>query len=96
MSVTRKELLTLGDSKSGDTSETLLKMDAALHDLSQPLTSVALALEVLSREREPDTVKSLLAAARKECARAIRDVSLLRVETNTLLNRTTESVRGAA
>ena len=74
----------------------LQAMDAALHDLSQPLTTVALAMEVLAREQDPSTVEALLVAAREECARAMRDVEMLRVQTNRLLNHTKDAQGGRA
>ncbi len=69
-----------------ETASVLRSMSAALHDLSQPLTSVALALEVVAHEQDAGTLELLLVTARQECARAMRDVTVLRNQTNTLLN----------
>lgn len=76
---------------AGEDRLLLQAMDAALHDLSQPLTSVALAMEVLAHEQDPATIEALLVAAREECARAMRDVEMLRVQTNRLLKHNSDA-----
>ena len=99
MSAARERVLAVGRPSaepvvlSRDRQELEL-LDAALHDLSQPLTSVALALEILTREQDPAAVEAMLVAARSECARAMVDVNMLRTQTNRLLNRTTNLGKG--
>ncbi len=90
------ELLTVGAVAVDNLPIALRSMETALHDLSQPLTSIALALEILARERDPAAVEAMLVAARQECARAMRDVKTLRIQTNRLLDRTNEAGRGTA
>lgn len=88
------ETVHVGTPATGADRVMLQAMDAALHDLSQPLTSIALAMEVLANESDPATIETLLVAAREECARAMRNVEMLRVQTNRLLSRTDEVERG--
>ena len=61
-------------------------MDHALHDLGQPLTSLALAMELLAAEQDKGIQQTMLDAARKECTRAIDDVAELRRLTLNLLH----------
>ena len=60
-------------------------MERALHDIGQPLTSIALAMELLILEPDAEVRQSMLRAARNECSRAIDDVSELRLQTSNLL-----------
>ncbi len=71
-------------------------MDRTLHDLGQPLTSLALAMELVAMETDPDAQQSLLREARKQCARAIDDVAELRRQTMNLLHLTENSERPGA
>lgn len=90
------ETVHVGTPTTGTHRVMLQAMDAALHDLSQPLTSIALAMEVLAQENDPATVETMLVAAREECARAMRNVEMLRVQTNRLLSQTDDVDRGGA
>ncbi len=74
----------------------ILLVQNALHDIGQPLTSIALAVELLLLEPDVDARKAMLLAARKECSRAIDDVTELRAQTIHLLRlaETTEKVEG--
>ena len=90
------EVVCVGAETHLDDRLLLQAMDTALHDLSQPLTSIGLALEVLARERDAAAVEAMLVAAREECARAMRDVEMLRVQTNRLVTRASGAERGWA
>lgn len=61
------------------------RVQSALHDIGQPLTSIALAMELLTLEDDVEVRQRMLAAARKECSRAIADVTELRTHTTNLL-----------
>ncbi len=60
-------------------------MERALHDIGQPLTSIALAMELLLLEPAAEVRQGMLQAACTECSRAIDDVSELRAQTGNLL-----------
>ena len=73
------------EAQAGTLHEVLRLMERALHDIGQPLTSIALAMELLMLEPDPEVRQSMLLAARNECSRAIDDVSELRTQTSNLL-----------
>lgn len=71
--------------QAGPLHGALRSMERALHDIGQPLTSIALAMELLLLEPDAEVRQSMLQAARHECSRAIDDVSELRAQTGNLL-----------
>jgi signal transduction histidine kinase len=91
------------DSRAAETAtdgnsfhQAVRSVERALHDIGQPLTSIALAVELLLHEPDAEVRQSMLLTARKECSRAIRDITELRAETTNLLRlaETTEEVEG--
>ena len=52
----------------------LLAMQSSLHDLSQPLTSIACAMEIIGRETDREASSVMLAMASRECGRAMEQV----------------------
>lgn len=91
-----REMVRVGAGTRADNRLLVQAMDTALHDLSQPLTSIGLALEVLACEPDPAARKAMLVAAREECARAMRDVEMLRVQTNRLVDGAFRAERDCA
>ena len=53
----------------------LLAMEHSLHELSQPLTSIACAMELIGRESDGDISSIMLATAAQECGRAMEQVA---------------------
>ena len=82
------------DARDGSLHDALRSMEQALHDIGQPLTSIALAMELLLLEPDAEARQGMLQAARNECSRAIDDVSELRIQTSNLLRlaETTEEI----
>lgn len=82
------------DAQASSLHLALRSMERALHDIGQPLTSIALAMELLMLEPDAEVRQSMLQAARHECSRAIDDVSELRLQTSNLLQlaETTERI----
>ncbi len=60
-------------------------INRTLHDMGQPLTSIALALELLAHEEDEAVSRQMLHAARVECERLMRDLTELRQQTGSLL-----------
>jgi len=56
----------------------LLQMDDAIHALSQPLTTVAFAVELAACSDDAIERHAMLGSAQVECARAIEHVANLR------------------
>ena len=59
---------------TADQLSLLHAMDSALHDLSQPLTSIACAMELIGREPDRESSGVMLALAAHECHRAMQQV----------------------
>ena len=66
----------------------LLRMEEAIHRLSQPLTSITFALELVTAPGEGDERGEILASARGECERAMACVVALRQDVTQLLGQT--------
>lgn len=56
----------------------LSSLNVALHDLSQPLTSVIFAVELSGVDEDAASRQTMLATARAECGRVMHQVELMR------------------
>lgn len=63
----------------------LLSLGTALHDLSQPLTSVVFAIELSGLDDDDVSRRAMLASARTECNRVLEQVARMRVLCEELL-----------
>ncbi len=65
--------------------ELLLSLSTALHDMSQPLTSVVFAIELSGLDDNDESRRMMLSSARTECNRVLEQVAHMRVICEELL-----------
>jgi hypothetical protein len=67
-----------GLSEQTSSREAIRQMDAVLHDLCQPLTTLRCRLELAGLTRTPEAYREAVSRGMKECARLVEAVDSMR------------------